>query len=77
MHNNEPYIVAEVPYPKSLFSMVVDIVQCVGSADWVTTPPQCSGLSVCMFVQSIRLVNSCSAYIVACRPFACSISMCA
>ena len=32
------------PVSKSLFSMVVDIVQRVGSTDWVTTPPQCSGL---------------------------------
>ena len=32
-YTNKPYIV---------FSMVVDIVQRVGSADWVTTPPQCS-----------------------------------
>ena len=35
-YTNEPYIVAEVPVPKSLFSMVVDIVQHVGSANWVT-----------------------------------------
>ena len=39
-----PILSQRSPVPKSFFSMVVDIVQCVGSADWVTTPPQCSGL---------------------------------
>ena len=43
-----PILLQSSPVRKSLFSMVVDIVQRVGSADWVATPPQCSGLQHCL-----------------------------